>query len=46
VTVVWAPRARRELRGIDRIQQKRILDAVDCFATTGEGGSSSPRLRA
>jgi mRNA interferase RelE/StbE len=37
VTVVWTGRARRDLRGIDRQQQKRILDAVDHFAETGEG---------
>ena len=51
MNVSWKGPAQRDLRGIDPTHARRILDAVDRFAATGQGdvkrlrGSDGIRLR-
>jgi mRNA interferase RelE/StbE len=33
----WLPRARRDLKRLDRQTQARVVDAVERFAASGEG---------
>lgn len=35
--VRWRPRARRDLKRLDPSVQRRVVDAVEHFAQTGEG---------
>lgn len=35
--VRWLPRARRDLKRLDPPVRRRVVDAVDHFARTGEG---------
>ena len=35
--VRWQPRARRDLKRLDRSGQRRVVDVVERFAQTGEG---------
>lgn len=35
--VRWLPRARRDLKRLDQPAQRRVVDAMEHFARTGEG---------
>jgi mRNA-degrading endonuclease RelE of RelBE toxin-antitoxin system len=49
--VRWLPRARRDLKHLDPPAQRRVIDAMDHLASTGEGdvvrlvGLSPPEYR-
>jgi mRNA interferase RelE/StbE len=35
--VRWLPRAQKDLKRLDQVAQRRVLEAIEHFARTGEG---------